>query len=92
MKDKRRKQTDSSFRDALGDFSVGVAFRHVGIWKCVDSTCRPIELALPVETNQILPRKADGLDITGPNNPVFADVLHNLLKRRCRGLFQYVIT
>jgi len=38
VKDKRRKQTDSSFRDALGDFSVGVAFRHVGIWKCVDST------------------------------------------------------
>ena len=26
------------------------------------------------------------------NNPVFADVLHNLPKRRCRGLFQYVIT
>ncbi len=37
-------------------FSVGVVFRHVGIWKCVDSTCRPIELALPVETNEILPR------------------------------------
>jgi hypothetical protein len=53
-------------RDSLGDFSVGVVFRHVGIRKCVDSTCRPIELALPVETNKILPRKADGLDITGP--------------------------
>ncbi len=92
MKDKRRKQTDSSFRDALGDFSVGVTFRHVGIWKCVDSTCRPINLALPVETNQILPRKTDGLDITGPDNPVFADVLHNLLKRGCASLFQYVIT
>ena len=92
MKDKRRKQADSSLRDSLGDFSVGVVFRHVGIWKCVDSTCRPIELALPVETNEILPRKADGLDIAGPNNPVFADVLHNLLKRRCRSLFQYVIT
>jgi hypothetical protein len=92
VKDKRRKQTDSSFRDALSDFSVGVTFRHVGIWKCVDSTCRPIELALPAQTNQILPRKTDGLDITGPNNPVFADVLHNLLKWRYRGLFQYVIT
>jgi hypothetical protein len=45
-----------------------------------------------VETNEILPRKADGLDIAGPNNPVFADVLHNLLKWRCQGLFQYVIT
>ena len=79
-------------RDPLGDFSVGVVFRHVAVWKCVDSTCRPIELALPVETNEILPRKADGLDIAGPNNPVFADVLHNLLKWRCPGLFQYVIT
>jgi hypothetical protein len=79
-------------RDSLGDFSVGVVFRHVGIWKCVDSTCRPIELALPVETKEILPRKADGLDITGPDNPVFADVLDNPLKRRCQSLFQYVIT
>jgi type I site-specific restriction endonuclease len=26
------------------------------------------------------------------NNPVFADVLHNLLKRYRRGVFQYVIT
>ena len=79
-------------RDSLGDFSVGVVFRHVGIWKCVDSTCRPIELALPVETNEILPRKTNGLDIAGPNNPVFADVLHNPIKRRCRRLLQYVIT
>ncbi len=92
MKDKGRKQADSSFRDSLHDFSVRVVFRHVGVLKCVDSTCRPIELALPVETHEILPRKADRLDIAGPNNPVFADVLHNLLKRRCRGLFQYVIT
>jgi hypothetical protein len=45
-----------------------------------------------VETNEILPRKADGLDIAGRNNPVCADVLHNLLKWRCRDLFQYVIT
>ena len=58
----------------------------------VDSTSRPTEFALPVETNEILPRKADGLDITGPNDPVFADVLHNPLKRRRGGLFQYVIT
>jgi hypothetical protein len=91
VKDKRRKQADSSLRDSFGDFSVGVVFRHVGIWKCVDSTCRPIELALPVETNEILPRKTDGLDITGPNNPMFADVLHNPIKSR-RSLFQYVIT
>jgi hypothetical protein len=67
-------------------------FGHVGVWKCVDSACRPIEPALPVKTKEIFPRKADGLDIAGPNNPVLADVLHNLLKRRCRGLFQYVIT
>ena len=57
-----------------------MVFRHVGIRKCVDSTCRPIELALTVQTSEILPRKTDGLDITGPNDPVFADVLHNLLK------------
>jgi len=92
VKGESRKQADSRFRDSLRDFSVGVVFRHVGVWKCVDSTSRPIELALPVETNEVLPRKADGLDIAGPNNPVLADVLHNLLKRRCRGLFQYVIT
>ena len=92
MKGKGRKQADSSFRDSLCDFSVRMVFRHVGVWKCVDSTYRPIELALPLETNEILPRKADGLDIAGPNNPVFADVLHNLLKWRFRGLFQYVIT
>ena len=79
-------------RDSLGDFSVGVEFRHVGIWKCIDPSCRPIELASPVETNEILPRKTEGLDITGPNNPVFADVLRNPLKRRCGGSFQYVIT
>ena len=79
-------------RDSLGDFSVGLVFRHVGVWKCVDSTCRPIELALSVETDEILPRKADGLDIAGPYNPVFADVLRNPLKRRCGGSFQYVIT
>jgi hypothetical protein len=48
------------------------------------SRCFPSQrLALP---------EADGLDIAGPNNPVFADVLHNLLKRRCRVTFQYVIT
>jgi hypothetical protein len=45
-----------------------------------------------VETNEILRRKTDGLDIAGPNHPVFADVVHNLLTRGCRGLFQYVIT
>ena len=92
MKGKRRKQADGGFRDSLRDFSVRVVFRHVGVWKCVDSTCRPIELALPVETDEILARKTDGVDIAGPNNPVFADVLHNLLNRRCWGLFQYVIT
>ncbi len=92
MKDKRRKQANSSLRDSLGDFSVGVVFGHVGVWKCVDSTCRPIELALPVETNEILPRKTDGLDVTGPNNPMFADVLHNPVKRRCQSLLQYVNT
>ena len=92
MKDKRRKQADSCLRDSLGDFSVGVVFRYVRIWKCVDSTCKPIEPALPVETNEILPRNTDGLDITGPNNPVFGDVLHNPIKRRCLGSFQYVIT
>jgi hypothetical protein len=92
VKDKRRKQADCSVRDSLGDFSVGVVFRHVGIWKCVDSTYRPIELAFRVETNEILPRKTNGLDIAGPYNPVFANVLHKPLKRRCRGLFQYVIT
>ena len=92
MKGESGKQADSSFRDSLRDLSIGVVFRHVGVGKCVDSTCRPIELALPVETKEILPRKADGLDITGPNNPVFADVLDNPLKRRCRIVFQYVIT
>ncbi len=92
MKGESRKQADSGFRDSLRDFSVGVVFRHVGVWKCVDSPSRPFEFALMVETNEILPRKADGLDIAGPNNPVFADVLHNLLKWRCQGLFQYVIT
>jgi hypothetical protein len=45
-----------------------------------------------VETNEILPRNTDGLDITGPNNSVSPDVLHNPVERRCRGLFQYVIT
>jgi hypothetical protein len=92
VKDKRRKQADSGLRDSLGDFSVGVVFCHFGIWKCIDSTCGPIQLALAVETNEILPRNTDGLDITGPNNPVFADVLDNPVKRRCRGSFQYVVT
>jgi hypothetical protein len=45
-----------------------------------------------METNEILSGKTDGLDITGPNNPVFADVLQNALKRRCQGMFQYAIT
>ena len=92
MKDKRRKQADGGRRDSLGDFSVRVVFRHFGIWKCVDSTCGSIELALPMETNEILSGKTDGLDITGPDNPVFADVLQNPLKRRYWGMFQCVIT
>jgi hypothetical protein len=92
VKDKRRKQADNSLRESLGDLSVGVVFRHVGVWKCVDSTSRPFEFALMVETNEILPRKADGPDIAGPNDPVFADVLHNPLKRCLPGMFQYVIT
>ena len=92
VKDKCREQAESSLRDSLGDFGVGMVSDHVGIWKCVDSTCRPSEFALPVETDGILPRKTDHLDITGPNNPVFADVLHNPIKRRRRSLFQYVIT
>ena len=77
VKGQRRKQADCSFRDSFRDLSIGVVFRHVGAGKCVDSRCRPIEFALPVETKEILPRKADGLDIAGPYNPVFADVLHN---------------
>jgi hypothetical protein len=92
VKGKSRKQANSGFGYTLRNFGVRVAFRHVGVRKRVDSTSRPFEFALLVETNEILPRKADGFDIAGPNNPVFADVLHNLLKRRCRGLFQYVIT
>jgi transposase len=43
-KDKSGKQADSSLRDSLRNFSVGVVFRYVGVWKCVDSTSRPIEL------------------------------------------------
>jgi hypothetical protein len=79
-------------RDSLGDFSVGVVFRYFGIGKCVDSTYRPIELAFAVETNEILPWKTNGLDIAGPYNPVFADVLSNPLKRRLPEMFHYVIT
>ena len=90
MKGESRKEADSGFRDSLRDFSVGVVFRHVGVWKCVDSTSRPFEFALMVETNEILPRKADGPDIAGPNDPVFPDVLHNPLKRCLPGMFQYV--
>jgi hypothetical protein len=92
VKSESRKQADSSLWDSLGNLSVGVVFRHVGVREPVDSTCRPIELSLPVETKEILPRKADGLDIAGPYNPVFADILQNPLKRRYLGLFQYVIT
>jgi hypothetical protein len=36
---------------------------------------------LAAETNEILPWKTDGLEIAGPNDPVLADVLNNLLKR-----------
>ena len=92
MKCKGRKQANSRFGYTLRNLGVRVVFRDLGVRECVDSTSRPCEFALMVETNEILPRKADGLDIAGPNNPVFADVLHNLLKWRCRDLFQYVIT
>jgi hypothetical protein len=80
MKNKRREQANSGLRDSLGDLSVRVVFRDVGVWKCVDSTCRPIEFALSVETNKIFPRQADSLDIARPNHSVFADILHNFLK------------
>jgi hypothetical protein len=69
-----------------------VAFGHVGVWKRVDSTCRAIELALAMEANEILPRKSDSLDVSGPNDTVFADILRNLLKRCCPVWSQYVIT
>jgi hypothetical protein len=81
VKGKCRKQANNSFGHTLRHFGIRVAFRHVGVWQGVDSTPRPVQFALPVEANKILSRKADGLDVAGPNDPVFADVLHNLLKR-----------
>jgi hypothetical protein len=92
MKGKCRKQANYSFRHTLGYFGIRVAFRHVGVWQGVDSTSRPVELALPVEPNEVLPRKADGLDVSGPNDPVLADILHNLLERASHRASQYVIT
>ena len=56
VKGKRGKQANNGFRHTFRYFRVRVVFDHVGIWKCVDSTSRPIVLALPVETNKILPR------------------------------------
>jgi hypothetical protein len=47
---------------------------------------------LPVEANEILPRKADGFDVSGPNDPVLADILHDLLERLAHRVSQYVIT
>jgi hypothetical protein len=81
MKGKSRKQAKNSFRHTLRQFCISVVFRHVGVGQCVDSTSRPVELALPVEANEVFPRKADGLDVAGPNDPVPPNVLHNLLKR-----------
>jgi len=50
----------------LRNLGIRVAFRELGVRECVDSTSRPFEFALIAETNEILPRKADGLDIAGP--------------------------
>ena len=71
----------SAIGHTLRHLCIRVAFRHPGVWQGVDSTSRPVELALPVEANEILPRKADGLDIAGPNDPVLADTVHDLLER-----------
>jgi hypothetical protein len=46
---------------------------------------RAMEFPLPVEANKVLPRKADGLDVAGPNDSVLADAPHNLLKTPCHG-------
>jgi hypothetical protein len=92
MKHEGGKQANNSVRNALRHFSIGVAFRNVGIGKGVNPTPRTIEFALPVETNKIFPWKADSLDVAGPNHPVVADVLHNFPKRLRAGVFQYVIT
>ena len=92
MKGKRRKKADNTFRHPLCYFGVRVAFGHVGIWKGVNTTSGTIELALAVETNEILPRKSDSLDVAGPNDPVFADVPHNLLKGVFHRHSQYVTT
>jgi hypothetical protein len=70
-----------------------VAFRYVGVGQCVNSAPRPTEPALAMQTNEILPWKADGLNVAGPNDPVLADVPHNLLERFCHSaMSQYVIT
>jgi len=83
VKHKGRKQANSSVRDTFRHLSVRVAFRNLGIGQSVNSASRPTEPALAVETNKIFPWKADGLNVAGPNDPVLADVPHNLLERFC---------
>jgi hypothetical protein len=83
---------DSAIGHKLRHLFIRVAFRHAGVWQGVDSTSRPVELALPVEANEVLPRKADGLDVSGPNDPVLADILHNFLERLAHRVSQCVIT
>jgi len=92
VKGKCRKQANNSVRHPLRHLGIRVAFRHAGVWQGVDSTSRPVELSLTVEANEILPRKADGLDVSWPNDPVLADILHNPLERLGHMVSQYVIT
>ena len=67
--------------DALCHFSVRVALCDRRIRQSIDSTSRPIELALPVEAQEVHPRNADGFDVAGPHDSMLADILHGSLKR-----------
>jgi len=85
VKNKRGQKANNSFRHTFRHFGVRVELGKAGIRYVVDSTSRPVELALAVETNEVLTRETDCLDIAGPDHSVFFDVPHDLLEGLCHG-------
>jgi len=74
VKCKGRKQANSRFGHTLRNLGVRVAFRDLGVRECVDSTSRPFEFALMVETNEILrgrPTASISRGVTIPCAPMY---------------------
>jgi hypothetical protein len=57
------KKADDAMRHALADFYQSLVRAGLGVGKHVDAACRPIQDALLMETDEVLPRDVVGREI-----------------------------